>query len=253
MNFLIVLRKELLELRRTQRFLIIASILILFGLASPLLAKFTPELLKSVPGLPEGLADAIPPASVADAVIQYVKNMSQFGILLALLITMGVVAQEKERGTAAMLLVHPLPRPVFLLAKFTALGIIVAASLAIAALGCWYYTLLLFEALPWAGFLALNGLMLLVFLVYIAVTLLCSTLARTQGIAAGLAFAALVLVAGVGSIPRLSEYFPGRLFNWGAALVLGEAEPAWAALAIALGIIAAALGIAAAVFRRQEI
>lgn len=253
MNFFIMLRKELMEQWRTHRFLIVAAVLVAFGLASPLLAKFTPEMLKSIPDLPAGLAGMIPAPTVADAVIQYVKNISQFGILLALLMSMGTVVQEKERGTAAMLLTHPVSRLYFLLAKFTALGILFAVCLAVAAVGCWYYTLLLFEALPWGSFLALNGLMLVVLLVYIAVTLLCSTIARTQGMAAGLAFAALVLVAGVGSLPRLSQYFPGELFKWGSALALGGGDPAWPAFWIALGMIFLALGAAWWIFRRQEL
>ncbi|KAF0109170.1 MAG: hypothetical protein FD146_214 [Anaerolineaceae bacterium] len=253
MNFFSVLRKELTEQWRTKRFLIVAAVLAAFGLTSPLLAKFTPELLKSIPDMPAGLAEMIPAPTVADAVGQYVKNMSQFGILLAVLMSMGAVAQEKERGTAAMMLAHPVSRLDFLMAKFAALAVAFAVSLAVAALGCWYYTLLLFEPLAWGPFLALNGLMLLVFLVYIAVTLLCSTLARTQGAAAGLAFAGLVLVAGVGSLPRVGEYFPGRLFEWGMVLALGGGDPAWPAFWVSLGMIAAALAAAWLVFRRQEV
>jgi ABC-2 type transport system permease protein len=152
-----------------------------------------------------------------------------------------------------MLLTHPISRPIFLLAKFSAIGIMFIVSLALAALGCWYYTLLLFEALPWGPFLALNGLMLIVFLVYVAMALFCSTLARTQGAAAWMAFAALVLVAGIGSLPRIGEYFPGQLFSWGASFVLGKGEPAWAALWVSLGIIVVSLVAAWQVFRRQEL
>jgi ABC-2 type transport system permease protein len=254
MNFFVVLKKELIEQWRTKRLLIVGAVFVLFGLSSPLLAKVTPDLLKAVPGMPAGMADLIPAPTIADAVGQYAKNLSQFGILLALLMTMGSVAQEKERGTAAMMLTHPVSRLTFLVAKFTALGLTFALSLVIAALACWYYTLLLFGSLSWGPFLAMNGLMLIVFLVYIAVTLLCSTLARTQGAAAGLSFAALVLVAGIGSLPSIGEYFPGRLFGWGGALVLGgDVDAAWPAFWISLGLIAAALFAAWLVFRKQEL
>lgn len=253
MNFFAVFRKELTEQWRTRRVLIVAAVLVLFGLASPLLAKVTPDLLKSIPDMPPGLADLIPAPTLADAVGQYVKNMSQFGILLAVLMSMGAVAQEKERGTAVMTLTHPVSRWTFLLAKFAALAVTFGTSLILAVLGCWYYTLLLFEALPWGSFLALNGLMLVVFLVYVAVTLLCSTLARTQGAAAGLAFAALVLVAGVGSLPRIGEFFPGQLFGWGATIALGGEASAWPAFWVSLGLIAVSLAGAWLIFRKQEL
>ena len=130
MNLFITLRKELIQQWRTKHFLIVAAVLVVFGLASPLLAKLTPDLLKSIPDMPAGLADMIPEPTLVDAVTQYVKNMSQFGILLALLMAMGVVVQEKERGTAAFFLTRPVSRETFLLAKFTALTIMFTVSLA---------------------------------------------------------------------------------------------------------------------------
>ncbi len=253
MNFIHVFRKEMQEQWRTYRFLIVAAVFAAFGLASPLLAKFTPEMLKAIPGVPPELLAAIPAPTVTDAVTQYVKNMSQFGILLALLMTMGVVVQEKERGTAAFFLTRPVSRETFLLAKFAALAVVFIASLVLAAIGCWYYTLVLFTPLAWGPFLALNGLMLVVFLVYMALALLASTLARTNGMAVGLAFVALVLLGGIGALPSIGEYFPGRLFSWGATLLLGGEATAWPALGISLGIIAVALLVACLIFRHQEV
>jgi ABC-2 type transport system permease protein len=253
MNFIVVFRKEMQEQGRTFRFLIVAAVFAAFGLASPLFARFTPEMLKAIPGVPAGILSAIPAPTVTDAITQYVKNMSQFGILLALLVTMGVVVQEKERGTAAFFLTRPVSRETFLLAKFAALMVTFIASLALAAIGCWYYTLVLFSALPWGPFLALNGLMLVVFLVYMALALLASTIARTNGVAVGLAFVALILLAGIGALPAIGEYLPGRLFSWGATLMMGGSGTAWPAFWISLAIIASALLVACLIFRRQEI
>ncbi len=253
MNFLAVFRKEMLEQGRTYRFLIVVAVFAAFGLSSPALAKFTPEMLKAIPGVPPALMLAFPTPTVADAVGQYVKNMSQFGILLALLMAMGVVVQEKERGTAAFFLTRPVARETFLLAKFAALTVVFTASLAVAALGCWYYTYILFEPLAWGPFLALNGLMLVVFLVYMALSLLGSTIARSNGIAVGLAFLALIVIGGIGALPSIGDYLPGHLFAWGVTLVLGGTTSGWPALWISLGIILAALVAACLVFRRQEV
>ena len=253
MNFMAVFRKEMQEQWRTYRFLIVAAVFVAFGMASPLLAKFTPEMLKAIPGVPPEILSAIPAPTVTDAITQYVKNMSQFGILLALLVTMGVVVQEKERGTAAFFLTRPVSRETFLLAKFAALTVIFIISLALAALGCWYYTLVLFASLAWGAFLALNGLMLVVFLVYMALALLASTLARTNGMAVGLAVAALILISGIGALPTIGEYFPNRLFSWGTTLMMGGKGTAWPALGISLGMIAVALLAACLIFRHQEI
>ena len=88
MNFITVFRKEMLEQGRTYRFLIVAAVLVAFGLSSPALAKFTPEMLKAIPGVPGDIQSLFPTPTVADAVGQYIKNMVQFGVLLALLMTM---------------------------------------------------------------------------------------------------------------------------------------------------------------------
>jgi hypothetical protein len=95
--------------------------------------------------------------------------------------------------------------------------------------------------------------MLVVFLVYMALALLASTLARSNGVAVGLAFVALVLVGGIGALPTIGEFLPGRLFSWGATLMLGGNGTAWPAFGISLGIIVIALLAACMIFHRQEI
>ena len=55
------------------------------------------------------------------------------------------------------------------------------------------------------------------------------------------------------AIPRLAEYLPGKLFGWGAELMLVSGEPAWPALGVSAGIIVAALVVAIILFRRLEV
>ena len=187
MSFFVALRKEMLEQWRSYRLLIVVAVFVAFGLMSPLIAKFTPELVKLIPE-GEQFADLIPPPIATDAVAQYVKNISQFGVILALLMTMGAVVQEKDKGTAALMLVKPMSRAAFLAAKFVALVLTFVVGIALAATACYYYTLLLFKPLDILDWLALNGLMLLFVLVYVALTLFASTISKSQAVAGGLAF-----------------------------------------------------------------
>ncbi|MFN2216838.1 MAG: ABC transporter permease [Anaerolineales bacterium] len=253
MNIWNVFRKEVLEQWRTHKLLIVSAVLVLFGLTSPLLAKFMPEFLSAMPGIPAGLSDIIPAPTVNDALTQYIKNMSQFGILLALLMSMGSVAQEKERGTAAMILTRPVSRGTFLWAKFAALRFTFFVGITLAALGCWYYTWLLFEPLPVMAFIWMNILMLVNFMVYVSMTIFCSTLLRSQTGAAGLAFGGLILLAILGAFPKVAKFLPGRLFDWGLGLVLNIGNSAWSALWVSLGLIAIFMLTAWLVLRRQEI
>ncbi len=258
MNALLVsLRKEWLEQWRTRRLLISAAVLLAFGMLSPLTARFTREIVMALAGqdaVGVDLAQVIPEATVRDAVAQYVKNIGQFSVILALLLTMGVVAQEKERGTAALMLVKPLPRWAFVAAKFLGLAAGFGVSLVLAGVAAYYYTWVLFEPLPLGGWLALNALLLVFILVYVALTLLASVLARSQTAAGGLGFAFMLLLALPGVVPQVGRWLPGELLNWGGALAAGApVEPAWRALAVSAALIVAALAVAMLAFRRQEL
>ena len=156
----------------------------------------------------------IPAPTVMDAIGQYMKNIEQFGILLAVLLGMGLVAIEKERGTAALMLSKPLARSSFILSKFLGVAVLLLVALLVAALGGWYYTYYLFEPLPVGAWLALNGAMLLVFLVVAAITLLFSTLFNSQAAAAGAGLGTYLLISLLGNSPTLAPYTPGYLVNW---------------------------------------
>lgn len=251
MSLYVAFRKEWMELIRSYRLLIVATVLLFFGLTSPLLAKFTPELITLIPT--GGLTIQMPPPTVMDAIGQYVKNMGQFGIILALLLTMGAIAQEKDKGTAAMMLVKPLPRGAFLAAKFAALGTMFAVTLAVAGIACYYYTLLLFEAMNILHWLVLNALLFVYVLVFVALTLFCSTVTRSQAAAGGAALGLMVVLGLVGTIPGLGKYLPGELITWGTRLMQGDTTPSWTAFGVSMGLIVAPLLAAWLIFKNQEL
>jgi ABC-type transport system involved in multi-copper enzyme maturation permease subunit len=124
---------------------------------------------------------------------------------------------------------------------------------ALAALAGYYYTLVLFGALDWSAWLALNGLMWLEMLVYVALTMLFSTLLRSQAAAAGLGLGAILVLSLVGSLPTLGDAMPDKLVSWGASLFTPQAASAWPAVWVSLAIILASLLAAWLVFRRQEL
>jgi len=251
--FWVALRKELIEQWRSYRLVIVGAVLLVFGLASPLLAKYGPEMIRLA--LPEGdeILALIPSPTAADAVSQYLKNISQFGILLAVLMTMGAVAREKDSGTAALILVKPVPRGVFLAAKMVALALTFTLGIALAGAACYYYTTLIFEALSLRSWLVLNGLLLLFILVYVALTLLCSTLSRSQVVSGALAFGFLVLLSALGAVPRIGDAMPGSLITWAGDLVVGNGGSALPALVVSAGLIVLALFAAWLILERQEL
>ena len=251
-TFLVAFRKDILEQWRTNRMMIVGVVLVFFGISSPLLAKFMPELLQFIPGA-EQFASLIPQPTVLDAYTQYLKNIGQFIIMLALLVSMGSVAIEKEKGTAAMMLVKPLPRGTFLLSKFFALSVTFLAGLVLAALAAYYYTVYLFGAVDFGAWVTMNALVLVYGLMYVAITLLFSTLVRSQAAAAGLGFGALIFLSILGSVPAFTAYMPAQLLDWAIGVLTGSPQSYWPALGITLGVIGASLLCAWLAFDRQEL
>ena len=252
MSFFTALKKEWLEQRRTKKLLVGVIVLTLFGMTSPLLAKMMPQIISLVPG-GAALSALVPAPTLQDAVSQYIKNVSQFGILLALLFSMGAVAAEKEKGTAALVLSKPMPRFTFVLAKFCALVLTFTCGLVLAGCFGYYYAEVLFGAvapLPWV---LMNGLLLLYLLIYVAITLFFSTITRTQYVAAGGAFGVLVVLGIVGSLPGLERYSPAVLIQNSALLMSGQAVAGWQCLWVGGSLLLASLLGAGLSFKHQEL
>jgi ABC-2 type transport system permease protein len=251
-GFAALVRKELLEQWRTTRLPVVATVFLLVGLSSPLLARFTPEILKAVGG--DQFQIVLPTPTAADAYDQLAKNLGQFGALIAVLLAMGSVATEKERGTAALLLTKPAGRGAFLGAKLAAIATTLGISTAIAAAGAWFYTLVLFEPLDVPGFAAAAVLQWLALVAFATITFLGSTLTRSAMAAAGLGLGAFIVLGILSIVPTLGHYLPTGLGEPARGLALGGAGvdvlgPTLASIAL----IAVLTGLSWLSFRRQEL
>ena len=251
--FRTLLAKEFLEQRRTSKLWIFLAVFFIVGCISPLLARYTPDLLRSIPNIPPEFADLVPEPSVKDSIDQYAKNASQFGVLLVIVLTMSAIAQERERGTAAMLFSKPVKRSAFVLSKWLAGMATLTASVILGSIVCAVYTTLLFSPPPLGEYLIFNLMLLLFLVVYLSLALLASALARNQGMAAAMAFGLLAVMLVLSSLPRISNYSPAGLVSWGATSVFGESTSNWPALIISLVIVVGCVLIASFHLDRQEI
>jgi ABC-2 type transport system permease protein len=246
----VLVRKELLEARRTLRLPIVAGLFAIVGIGSPLIARYTPEIVEALAG---DMGIPIPTPSATDAVDQLLKNLAQFGGLAAILLAMGSVATEKERGTAALILTKPVERATFLGAKLVTLALTLALASALATAGGWLYTAILFEPPSAVGFAALGALAWLSLVAYAAVTFLASTLTRSAPAAAAVGFGALVGLGIVSAFPTVGQYVPPGLNAPARALALGEGADPLVPIVATVVLIAACAVLAWWSFRRQEL
>ena len=255
-GFRILLAKELREQLRTYRLPVVAVVFLTFGILSPVTARYMPEIAKAFGGTEAAaIVAALGTPTASDAVERLLGYFVQFGLLISILLAMGSVATEKERGTAALMLSKPVSRGAFLAAKLAAIAINLAVAVAVgASVGYLYIGMLFGTWLPGAGFAAMAALLWLTLVAFAAFTFLGSTLTRSALAAAGIGFVAFAISATLGNLPVVGAYMPGSLAAPAQALALG-ADPGFVAGPIA-ATVATVMGLAMAsqlAFRTQEL
>lgn len=251
-GFGILLRKEIREQARTMRLVVVVAVFAVLGLLSPVFARYVREIVEAVGGGQIGVV--IPDPTVRDAVAQFTKNLGQLGAVIAILLSMGAIATEKERGTAAFALTKPVTRAAFIAAKVVAIGGLLALALAVAGGLAWVYTAILFEPLPAAGFAAAVALVWLSLAVFAALTFLASVIAPSALLAGGIGLGLLFASGFLSILPTVGAYLPTSL--WGAAdqVAVGTVpDPLLGPVLVNVALVAGAIGLAAAIFRRQEL
>jgi len=246
--------KEWLEQRRSYRLLAAVIALAIAGSLGPLTAKYLPQMLASMADIPPGLEAILPAGDISMAVGEYSDNLVQFGALLALLLPMAAIVGERAQGTAALTLSKPVSRFSFVAAKLGAQGLTLLLAVLTAFVIGYLYVGLLFGWLDPLRFAAANAVYWVYLIVLLSLSILASTLARSTAASAGIAFGGLISLGILGGLPPISAYLPSALLAWGRALALGlPAEPAWAALAVSIGLSLTAATLAWQVLRRQEL
>lgn len=253
-GFRVLLAKEIAEQVRTLRLIVLAIVFASFGLLSPLAAKYLPDLINALGTSQMGIVITMPTPTVVDAVDQLLKNVSQFGILAAILLSMGSVATEKERGTAAFVLSKPASRAGFLGAKLAAIAFALFIAVAAAGIAGFAYTAYLFRAPPADGYAGMCLLLWLSLVVYASLTFLGSTLTRSAAAGAGIGFAFLVVTGIVGAVPSVGRFMPGGLVAPARAFGLGiDPGDVLGPVVVNLALVVVLGAAAWAAFRRQEL
>lgn len=248
-----LLGKEWLELVRTRRLLVLCVVFLFFGILSPLTARYMGDIIASMSASMDGVVIQLPEPSVDEVIVQYLANLSENFPLALILVAMGCLVAERERGTLALLLARPVSRAHVIMSKYLALLALLIVALALAALGAWYYSLVLFDGPPLGDFLLLNLAGALYLAVILALTVLASTLARSTVVAGALSLGFWLALSLLGSLPGLRDWLPPALVARAAELGAGARPVVWPAALVAVAFIAACLAGALALLRRQEL
>lgn len=249
-----LLEKEIIEAWRTHRIVMLAALYIVLGIASPLIIRYLPEL-QAVLGPPNeelGLGEL----GLPDAIDLLTRNLAQFGSIAALLLAMGSIAGERERGTLGLVLSKAVSRTALLAAKFVAISMVLGLGTVLGVLAMFLYSALLFGPTDPFGWAQVALLLLLAVLVPAAITFLGSVLASSSLGAAAVGIAGLVLLSLGSSLPSANPFFSTGLAEIARAVPLEGIGPdldAPRTIMVSIGIVVASLVLAWLRFRRVDV
>ena len=224
-HFITFTGKELLELCRSGRLLLLVILFTAFGVMNPAIAKLTPWLLQTMSDSLEASGITVTEVTVTamDSWVQFFKNMPM-AMLVVLVMFGGIFTSEYSRGTLIPLLAKGLSRNAVTAAKTFTLLLVWSA-------GYWlsYGITYAYTDFYWDNSTVKNYAFAAFALWLIGVTLLCcvvffssfanSAVQVLSGV--GVVYIVMSLLGMVGTI---SDYLPSYLMQSGE-LLTGQASP----------------------------
>ncbi|MFF2483258.1 ABC transporter permease [Paenibacillus sp. NPDC058071] len=252
-QWLILCRKEWLELVRSYKLIWVPLVFVLLGVSQPVSLYFLPELLAAAGNMPEEAIINIPVPQGGEVLAQTLQQFGIIGSLIIALAFMGAISGERNSGTAALILAKPVSRSAFVLAKWSMMLLLVWLSLGLGFLGSWYYTEALIGSVAAAS--ALKGL-----LVYGVWLSLVGTLAVAASSWWRSGAAAAFTALGVAGLLSLASSFfskalawsPGRLPSIAAEIIMEISGGVESAAALGSCGAFSALLLASAVWRLRK-
>ncbi|RAN76686.1 hypothetical protein B5P43_21930 [Bacillus sp. SRB_336] len=250
---LMLARKEDLEILRTWRLYVLPSIMLLFAVTGPLLAKFTPQLLTAVAGDQLGSLH-LPEPTVFDSYGQWIKNLSQIVLFALIIMYGGIVSSERRSGTAVLVLTKPVSRAVFVLVKAVVHSLYLMVVLLACTLLTWALSAVLFGMAPGGPLWSAALVWLVLAVAYLSLMTLFSVLIPAAAGASGAGIGAFVVLSVGGLWRPISDYSPAGLLGRAATIAGGDSTGnPFLPVATTLVMSVAAVGLAATIFRRKEL
>lgn len=223
-TLLAFIKKEIMELIRTKKLILLIIIATLFGIMNPLIAKITPWLMEALSGDLEQSGMTISKVSV-DAITswtQFYKNIPMFLIVFVVIMS-GILTIEYQKGTLINILTKGLERWKVIIAK----AMIMICLWTICYWVCFIITYL-YNIYFWSG-LDVTHVLLGVFCIYIlgiwciSLILFASSIFQDNYAVLGVTGGIFILSYILNMIPAIQDYVPTQLFN-SMAVLTGEMQ-----------------------------
>lgn len=215
------MKKECSENIKNYRFLILFTIFLIFGMASALLAKFTPEILSALAADMQMRAE---PAAL-DAWKQFYKNISGVGFSALIILFGSCLSNEYSKGTLVLMVTKGLSRPTVILAKYTVSVILMTISYWISFAVAYGYTAYLWSdtTLPYTILAAFY--MWIIGFLYLSILILGCVIFKQTFTSILFTGGVVALISLLSLVKPLDEFNPFILTSKNVDLISGTISP----------------------------
>ena len=224
-NFIVLLRKNLLEMVRNKRIIIFTFVFVAISVISAFSAKMLPKLFELLVDELEGAgagAMYVEKATVADSYIQYISNMGEIAVLLVSIMFAGTIVKEKKSGTYDTLKMNKVKDSEIVLSHFISQIILATISYVLSIAMFVLLNIILFrQIMGIRGFVILFYIYLLL-LVTISFSLFSSCLCKKSGKAYLLVILTYFGVSLLEIIPKINRFNPFHLLTISSELCYYE-------------------------------
>lgn len=204
-------RLEWLRLTRTKRWVALAGIYVFFGFVGPLTARYLNEIISRVGGDLEGAVIEFPDPQPVDGLTQYATNVSQLGLLVAVVVAAAAVTIDSTPEMGVFIRTRVQRMTDVLRPRVVVAGGAVAAAYITGALIAWYESAVLIGPLPATAVLVgiAYGALYLVFVVTVVAAV--AGKARTVLVTVSAALVVLLVLPIAGVVDEIGRWLPSYL------------------------------------------
>ena len=218
-SFLILLKKDLLEFKRNHKWLILIGVFSFISILSAITAMILPELFELVfvsAGMDFGVTLE---ANVGDSYLQFIANMGEMGLLVAMVLFAPILVKEKQEGTLLTLQNNGVSEAKVVLSHFISNLILLTVSYLISIGVLVSLNLLIFQ--EYAGIRGIVALLYvyLAFVFSLAISLFASSICKKKSTAYGLSIILYFLLFILSAIPYIDVYIPLYSLNLASNII----------------------------------
>lgn len=246
-------RLEWLRLRRSGRGIALLGVFTFYGMLGPVLARYMADLVKHM-GSDSAISITVRPPVPKDGITGYVNQVSQVGLIVAVVVAAGALAIDSRRGISTFFRTRAATVWQLLIPRYVVPAVAAIAAYTLGTILAWYETVVLIGSVP-AGPLIAGVLCQAAFLAFaVAVVTVAASFSRSTLGTIGIALAVLLFLPVVGVASVMHDWLPTSLTSAPVELLndasIGKFAPA---AAVTMALTPALLAWAASRFRQRDV